>query len=552
MHERVIRGGLVVDGTGAPAIRADVGIDGGRITEIGTDLAGNDVLRAEDCLVSPGFIDLHTHYDAQVLWDPLLSPSSQLGVTAVVAGNCGFSLAPCPADQRDSIIATFCNVEDMRPETLQAGITWDFDTYGEYLDTVAGRGVGINFGGYVGHTAVRQFVMGDEAFDRVATPDELEQMAAVVRNSIAAGALGFSSDRSPFHRGDRGRPVPSSVADPAEIARLWRAVDEAGRGLIHVAPGEDFTWVYELAPTVNRPVTWSAILAYPPGTGSKAPWSSKIEYHRTHDTPDARIHPQVTCRPVTFQVNLAEPTTFYMVPAFADIAAAALTDRPAIYRQEDWRRAAAEQIDSRQFVDIRWHAAYVTETVQGHYRGFTLAELGEKEGRHPLDVALDIALAEDLSTRFTINFANDDLAAVTELLSEPGLVLGLSDAGAHLAQMCDAILPLDFLAHWVRDRGICSPEEGIRRLTGELADVIGLDRRGRIQEGYAADLTILEWDELDPGPIRRITDFPADGDRLVADSPSGLRHVLVNGTPIRQAHQPTWPGQLPGQILTQA
>jgi N-acyl-D-aspartate/D-glutamate deacylase len=294
MHERVIRGGLVVDGTGAPAIRADVGIDGGRITEIGTDLAGNDVLGAEDCLVSPGFIDLHTHYDAQVLWDPLLSPSSQLGVTAVVAGNCGFSLAPCPADQRDSIIATFCNVEDMRPETLQAGITWDFDTYGEYLDTVAGRGVGINFGGYVGHTAVRQFVMGDEAFDRVATPDELEQMAAVVRNSIAAGALGFSSDRSPFHRGDRGRPVPSSVADPAEIARLWRAVDEAGRGLIHVAPGEDFTWVYELAPTVNRPVTWSAILAYPPGTGSKAPWSSKIEYHRTHDTPDARIHPQVT------------------------------------------------------------------------------------------------------------------------------------------------------------------------------------------------------------------------------------------------------------------
>src|SRR5690242_1806623 len=293
MHQRVIRGGLVVDGTGAPAVRADVGVDGGRITEIGPDLEGEDVLDADGCLVAPGFIDVHTHYDAQVLWDPLLSPSSQLGVTSVVAGNCGFSLAPCPADQRESIVATFCNVEDMRPETLHAGITWDFSTYGEYLATLDTRGLGINFGGYVGHTAVRQFVMGDAAFDRIATPDELDRMATVVRDSVAAGALGFSSDRSPFHRGDRGRTVPSAIADPAEIARLWRAVDEAGRGLIHVAPGEDFTWVYYLATTVSRPVTWSAILAYPPGTGSKAPWSSKVDYHRAHASPSARVHPQV-------------------------------------------------------------------------------------------------------------------------------------------------------------------------------------------------------------------------------------------------------------------
>jgi N-acyl-D-aspartate/D-glutamate deacylase len=551
MHERVVRGGLVVDGSGAAAVRADIGIDGDRITDIGTGLTGDDVIDADGCLVAPGFIDVHTHYDAQVLWDPSLSPSSQLGVTAVVAGNCGFSLAPCPEDQRNSIIATFCNVEDMRPETLQAGIAWEFETYGDYLAAVAERGIGINFGGYVGHTAVRQWIMGDEAFDRAATADELERMAAVVRDSVAAGALGFSSDRSPFHRGDGGRPVPSAVADPDEIARLWRAVDEAGRGLIHVAPGEDFSWVYDLAATVNRPVTWSAILAYPPGSGSKAPWSSKVEYHRTHVSSETRVHPQVTCRPVTFQVNMADPTTFYMVPAFAEIAAAAPADRPAIYRQESWRRVAAEQIDSRKFVDIRWAAAYVAETRLDHYRGFTLAELSDKEGRHPLDVALDIALAEDLSTRFTLNFANDDPVAVTALLSEPGLILGLSDAGAHLAQICDAILPLDFLAHWVRDRGVCSPEAGIHRLTGELADVIGLDRRGLIRKGYAADLAVLEWDELDPGPVRRITDFPADGDRLVADSPRGLRHVLVNGTPIRRGHRPTWPERLPGQLLTQ-
>lgn len=552
MHDRILRGGLVVDGTGAAAVRADVGIDGDRITEIGTRLTGKDVIDAEGCLVTPGFIDVHTHYDAQVLWDPLLSPSSQLGVTAVVAGNCGFSLAPCPDDQRDSIIATFCNVEDMRPETLHAGITWAFWTYGQYLATVAARGLGINFGGYVGHTAVRQYVMGDEAFDRIASADELEQMAMVVRDSVAAGALGFSSDRSPFHRGDRGRTVPSAVADPAEIARLWRAVDEAGRGLIHVAPGEDFRWVYDLATTVTRPVTWSAILAYPPGAGSKAPWSSKVDYHRAHSAPDRRVHPQVTCRPLTFQISMADPTTFYMVPAFADIAAAAPADRPELYRQETWRQAAAEQLDSRKYVDIRWDAAFVTETRFEQHRGQTLAAISQRDGGHPLDTALDIALAEDLTTRFTINFANDDPAAVTALLSEPGLILGLSDAGAHLAQICDAIMPLDFLAHWVRDRGVCSPESGVRRLTGELAEIIGLDRRGLVREGYAADLTVLEWDELDPGPVRRTTDFPANGDRLIADSPRGLRHVLVNGTPIRRAHQPTWPERLPGQLLTQA
>jgi N-acyl-D-aspartate/D-glutamate deacylase len=551
MHDRVLSGGLVVDGTGGAAFRADVGIDGDRITEIGVDLAGDDVLDAESCLITPGFIDLHTHYDAQVLWDPLISPSSQLGVTSVIAGNCGFSLAPCPPDQRNSIIATFCNVEDMRPETLHAGIAWDFETYSEYLGAVAGRGVAINFGGYVGHTAVRQWVMGDEAFDRPANNDELEQMAAVVRDAVLGGALGFSSDRSPFHRGDGGRPVPSAVADPAEIARLWQAVDEAGRGLIHVAPGEDFTWVYDLAKTVTRPVTWSAILAYPPGAGSKAPWSSKVEYHRSHSSSAPQVHPQVTCRPLTFQISMADPSTFYMVPAFAQIAAAAPTDRPALYRQADWRQAAAEQFDSRQYVDIRWDAAFVTETSLQHYQGHTLADIAEKENRHPLDVALDIALSEDLATRFTINFANDDPAAVAALLSEPGLVLGLSDAGAHLAQICDAILPLDFLANWVRDRALCSAEEGIRRLTGELAGILGLDRRGLVREGYAADLTVLEWDELDPGPVRRTTDFPAQGDRLVADSPRGLRHVLVNGTPIRRAHQPSWPQRLPGQLLTQ-
>ena len=373
---------------------------------------------------------MHTHYDAQALWDPDLTPSSGQGVTT--RGRRQLRLLPRARARpvRDCI---------SRPSKCRGHAARDAARRHRLgLRDVprvsrGGRqaGVAINFGGYVGHTAVRHWVMGDEAFDRPANNDELEQMAAVVRDAVLGGALGFSSDRSPFHRGDGGRPVPSAVADPAEIARLWQAVDEAGRGLIHVAPGEDFTWVYDLAKTVTRPVTWSAILAYPPGAGSKAPWSSKVEYHRSHSSSAPQVHPQVTCRPLTFQISMADPSTFYMVPAFAQIAAAAPTDRPALYRQADWRRAAAEQIDSRQYVDIRWDAAFITETSLQHYQGHTLADIAERENSHPLDVALDIALSEDLATRFTINFANDDPAAVAALLSEPGLVLGLSDAGAH-------------------------------------------------------------------------------------------------------------------------
>lgn len=238
VHEVTVRGGLVVDGSGREQRRADVGIDSGRITEIAPDVAGRHVIDAAGCLVAPGFIDLHTHYDPQVLWDPMLSPSSQLGVTSVVAGNCGFSIAPCPPALRDSMIATLVNVEDMRSATLHAGIDWSFESYGEYLDSIAASGTAINFGGYVGHTAVRLSVMGDDAYERHARPEEIAQMASVVAHSIASGALGFSSDRSPFHRGDGGRPVPSAVATLEEVAALWRAADTAGAGLIHVAPGD--------------------------------------------------------------------------------------------------------------------------------------------------------------------------------------------------------------------------------------------------------------------------------------------------------------------------
>ncbi len=548
MHELVIRGGWLADGTGEPMRRGDVGVDAGRITALGPGLSGTDVLDAHDCVVAPGFVDLHTHYDPQVLWDPGLTPSSQLGVTSVVAGNCGFSLAPCAPASRDSMIATLVSVEEMSAESLRAGIDWCFEEYGEYLAAVQACRPAVNFGGYVGHTAVRMWVMGDDAYEREATPDEIAAMCRVVADSVRAGALGFSTDRSPFHRGDGGRRVPSAVAAPDEVTALIRAVDELGWGLVHVAPGERYGWVYELARTLQVLLTWSAILAYPPGAVSKAPWADKLADHRAGRAAGAHVHPQVTCRPVSMQISMADPTTFYMVPAFARLAAADRAGRRALYRDEGWLAEAAAQIDSGAHVDVRWGACVVSETGDPAVAGRSLELLGREFGVHPLAAAVRVALADDLRTRITVAFANDDPAAVGELLVEPGCVLGLSDAGAHIGQICDAVMPLDFLAHWVRDRRLSSVEAGVRRLTGEPADLVGLGDRGYLKEGLAADVVVLDWDRLEPGPLRRVADFPAGGERLVADAPRGLRHILVNGVPIRRDDR-ALPDRRPGQLL---
>jgi N-acyl-D-aspartate/D-glutamate deacylase len=549
MHEVVIRGGTVVDGSGADGVPADVGIDAGRVTAIGTDLQGTRVIDAAGALVVPGFIDLHTHYDPQVLWDPQLSPSSQLGVTSVIAGNCGFSVAPCPPELRGSMMRTLDGVEDMRVETLEAGIDWDFTTYPEYLAAVARRGTAINFGGYVGHTPVRLWVLGDEAYEREATSDEIEQMIEVVCAAIRAGALGFSSDRSPFHLGDGGRRVPSAVATQAELEAIWAAVGELGHGLLHVAPGEDYHWIYDVQPRVGRPVTWSAILAYDESAKSKAPWSGKLADHRAGRASGADVHPQVTCRPITFQVSMADPTALYMVPAFAAVVAADRAGRAALYGQQDWRDTARAEIDSGRHVDVRWDRFTVAETRQAAATGRTVAAIAADTGSHPFDVALDLAIADELETRFTVVFANDDPTAIVALLSEPGCVLGLSDAGAHVSQICDALMPLEYLSAWVRDRAVTTVEAGVRRLTGEPADLIGLRGRGYLRPGYAADVVVIEWDDLDPGPLRRVHDLPADGDRLVADQPCGLRHILVNGNPIRIDHAPVADAPLAGQLL---
>lgn len=551
VSELVVRGGIVVDGTGRPPYAADVRVVDGVIVQIAPDLRGAKELDAGGCFVVPGFVDLHTHYDPQVLWDPWLSPSSAVGVTSVVAGNCGFSIAPCRPADRGVLMRTFENVEDMRCSTLEAGIDWAFETYPDYLARVFDGGTAVNFGGYVGHTALRMWAMGDDAWERPATEDELQVMRRTLRDALDAGAVGFSTDRSPFHRGDGGRSVPSAIASQEEVESLMHVCSEAGRGTVHCAPGEDFAWLYDIQPRLGRPVTWSAILAYPPDAKSKAHWADKLGVHAAGIAAGAAVRPQVTCRPVTMSFTLADPTVYASVPAFAEVLATPPPLRVNRYRDAAWRDLARAQLRSGAHVDPRFETMHVGECADAALVGRSLTDLARERGGHPFDVMCDIAVHDDPQARFVVTFANDDEEAVRALLLAEGCVLGLSDAGAHSGQLCDAAMPVDYLAGWVRDRELVPVEAGVRRVTGELADLLELPARGYVKEGCFADLVILDWERLGRGPTRRVRDLPGGEDRLVTDQPTGVVHVVVNGVPIREGEQMLHGlDRLPGSAIT--
>jgi N-acyl-D-aspartate/D-glutamate deacylase len=529
--EIAIRGGLLLDGTGGPGRRADVALDGGRIVEIGERLSGRRVLDASGHVVAPGFIDIHTHYDAQVFWDPALTPSCFHGVTTAIAGNCGFSIAPTRPEHRETIARTLENVEDMDVETLAAGIPWDFESFPEYLASVRRRGTILNFGAYIGHTALRLYAMGDAAYERAAAPDEVERMCALVGEAMRAGAAGLATSFAPTHRGIDGLPVPSRFAEPAEFEALCRAVGESGRGVIAVAPGAPVSIadLYEIQPRIGRPITWGALLTFPNGGHL-----GLLELSRRGRARGADVWPQVSPRPLTFSLTMEEPFLLNVGPMFAELMARPREARLACYRDRDWRRRAFEDLQRVAAMQPRWETFEVGQsTKHPELEGRKIGELGAERGGTPLDAMCEIALEEDLATRFRCVLANDDPEGIDFLLRQEGCVLGLSDAGAHVGQLCDAPQATDLLGNWVRARGTLPLEKAIRRLSGEPADIFGLVGRGYLREGCWADVVVLDPERVSPGPTRRVRDFPGGAERLTADAPTGIRHVLVNGTPIQ-------------------
>jgi N-acyl-D-aspartate/D-glutamate deacylase len=545
----VVRGGLVVDGTGAEAKPADIAITDGAVSAVGSGLSGARVLDATDHVVAPGFIDIHTHYDAQVFWDPTLSPSCYHGTTTVIAGNCGFTVAPVRAEDPPVIISTLERVEDMNARTLRAGVPWgSFESFGSYLDAVERRGVQLNFGCYLGHSALRRYVMGDACQERTADAGEIREMRRLVTEALHAGAAGFSSSFGRTHVGVGGRPVPSRYSDLTELCALVEPLGDLGTGLVALQVGppievEDLPSVQRHA---RRPLTWTPMIVRD-GYPHRAILARSAEARRE----GADVWPQTSSRPIAFQETLGDPFTFNLYPAFAELAGRGPEARMAAYADPAWRARAGDQTGPGAERPIDWRRITVDESERYPVLvGRSIDEIARMEDNRPLDVVLDLALGEGLRTRFGVVVGNDDPEAVGELVADDAVLLGLGDGGAHVGQIYDACFPTDLLATWVRERRALSLERAVWKLSGLPARILGLGRRGRLVPGAAADVVVFQPDTVAPGPVRRLRDLPADGERLLPDAPSGMRHVLVNGVPIRVEGQQLGPADAsPGRLL---
>ena len=551
-YDLLIRGGTLVDGTGAPGRRADVAVRDGRIAAIG-DVTGSAArtIDAEGAVVAPGFIDIHTHYDAQVFWDRMLSISPWHGVTSVVMGNCGFGVAPTRPAHREPILRTLERVEGMSLEALLAGVgrEWPFESFPEFLDALEARGTAINVGALVGHTPVRLQVLGEEATEREATDAEIAAMRAIVAEAMAAGALGFATSKSPTHVGDAGRPVPSRAASLVEIETLAGCLGEAGHGVMQatIGPGFFLSELAAIARRTGRPVTWTALLG-----GMLGPDGHRgvLEQSAALQADGVAVIPQVSCRPLMVEFQMKAPFPLESMSLFRPVSQADAAGKKRIYADPEFRAALRERTEAGplggRFADMQI-TEHAPEPSVAERR---LGDVAVERGVHPVDLMLDLALASDLETRFRLAILNTDPSVVAELLSHPATMLGLSDAGAHASQLCDACAPTELLGTWARERGTLTLEEAVRRLTGQPAAVFGLRDRGRLAAGFAADVAVFDAATVGCGPLRRVWDFPAGADRLVSDA-RGIRAVVVNGVPIRIEGRDTVDpeGPLPGRLL---
>jgi N-acyl-D-aspartate/D-glutamate deacylase len=563
----IIADGVIVDGTGEPSYRGSIAIEAGRIAALGEVRgAARRTIDAGGAVIAPGFVDIHTPYDAQIFWDPFLTISPWHGVTTAVIGSCGFGIAPTRPAGRDLILRTLERVEAMSLDALNAGLgtAWPFETFPEYLSAIEARGTAINVAVMVGHTPVRLYVMGEQAVEREATLQEIARMKALVLEAMQAGAIAFATSVSNVHVGFAGKPVPSRLASREEMVALASAVGEAGHGIIHynVAREAKFDDYVAVQAASGATVCWTAVLA-----GQLGPWRHRetLEKNRELRRRGLPIYPQVACRPIVSEFDFRSPVIFDTWLLFEPVRKAVdEAARRAIYSDSGFRREFREEVDGRGGRDAFFsggadeggmrRASFALTELSHHpgrpqWVGRRVADIAAELGRHPADALLDLALESDLCARFRTPLVNFEEDEVQEILQDPDVVLGLGDGGAHLSQLCDACYATHLLGHWVRERGALSLERAVHMLTGRTAAIFGLTDRGLLRVGRPADVVVFDPATVGAGPLERIHDLPAGADRLVS-YPSGIRHVLVNGVELPEPGKTTGPGwQMPGRLL---
>ena len=567
MHDLVIRGGRVVDGTGAPARLADVAIDGGLITAVGVvEAKGRREIDATGLLVTPGFVDIHTHYDGQVTWDPLLSPSCWHGVTTAIMGNCGVGFAPARPDRHDWLISLMEGVEDIPGSALAEGIKWNWETFPQYMDSLEGQKRVLDVATQVPHGSVRAYVMGERgARNEAANDDDIAAMAAIVREGVAAGALGFSTSRTMLHLSKDGEPVPGTFANKAELMGIGRALGEAGHGVFEMASDmtpavEEFNWMKELSAETGLPVTYALLQS--PVEADK--WRDMLALTDAARAEGADVTAQIACRPTG--LVLGWQSTVH--PFVSRAAYRAIADLPFEQRLQKLKDPAVREAIVSEQADMSGYGVLGMILMHGFDRMFRLerdngldyepaagdsvAALAAATGKPPAEIVYDMLMERDGRGYIylpLLNYAKFNFDHIHEMMNHPATVLSLSDGGAHCGVICDASFPTYMLTHWARDRarGPRLPlEQVVHMQTQRTAALYGLHDRGVLAPGMKADVNVIDYDRLRILPPEMVFDLPARGRRMIQRS-EGYRATLVSGVVTFENGVET--GEMPGQLI---
>jgi N-acyl-D-amino-acid deacylase len=558
-YDLVIRNGMVIDGSGLPRFPADIGVRHGRIAAIGRIRErAREVVDADGQAVTPGFVDGHTHMDAQIFWDPLGTCSCWHGVTTVVMGNCGFTLAPCGKSERHLVVRNLERAEDIAAEAMDAGIDWTWTTFPEFLDRVDALPKGINYACYVGHSALRTYVMGERAFETAATEDDLRAMERELRDAIRAGAIGFTTSRSPSHETPDRRPVASRLATWEEVRRLVGVMGEMNAGLFELA-GERFSGdpeglrayhvrLRDLAVESGRPVTWGLFSR----RDDPEVWRTYLDLLEETAAAGGRMFAQVHSRALAVVLSFKTTLPFDRLPVWKDLRALPLDEQTRRLRDPDLRRRlveAARQRDERRAIGAEPRPAayewiFVFDTAEGPHR--SVADVARERGLDPVEAMIALALETDLERFFLQPIANENQAHALELIKHPRTVVTFSDSGAHVSQIMDASLQTHLLSHWVRAKQALTLEQAVRMLSFEPATHWGFADRGLIREGLRADLLVFDPETIAPEMPEVAHDLPAGARRLVQRA-RGISATVVNGEIVLRDGKPS--GALPGQLL---